>query len=248
MKTIQVLSIGNSFSQNAQKYLHDLARSEGVQIETVNLMIGGCSLATHFRNMMGDRREYTLEVNGHHVLGFKTSIKEALTARDWDYVTLQQASAFSYQEYTYYPYINKLAECVREICPKAKILIHQTWGYETDSERIKKQGFQNFDEMFTEIKKCYDKAGAEIQADGILPSGTAFRYALQHGIQKIHGDTLHANPGVGCFILALVWYHYLTENDIRKVSFNSFEAEVTDEEYKAAIDAATYAVRMIKGR
>ena len=32
---IQVLSIGNSFSQDAQRYLHDVARSEGVALETV---------------------------------------------------------------------------------------------------------------------------------------------------------------------------------------------------------------------
>ena len=37
MKTINILSIGNSFSQDAQRYIHDLARSEGVSIETANL-------------------------------------------------------------------------------------------------------------------------------------------------------------------------------------------------------------------
>lgn len=39
MKPIQILSIGNSFSQDAHRYLHDLARSEGVIIETVNLLL-----------------------------------------------------------------------------------------------------------------------------------------------------------------------------------------------------------------
>ena len=243
MKTIHVLSIGNSFSQNAQKYLHDLARSEGVQIETVNLMIGGCSLATHFRNMVGDKRDYTLEVNGHGAAGFKTSIKEALTAREWDYVTLQQASLFSFQDDSFYPYINKLADYVREICPGAKILIHQTWGYETGSERLMKQGFQTYDEMFAEIKKCYDKASEEIKADGMLPSGTAFQYALQHGVEKVHGDAIHANLGVGCFILALVWYGCLTGNDLGNVKFHDFDAEVTEEEYRIALEAAEFAVQ-----
>lgn len=242
MKAIQVLSIGNSFSQNAQKYLHDLAKSEGVQIETVNLMIGGCSLATHFRNMVGDKREYTLEVNGHQASGFKTSIKEALTARDWDYVTLQQASHFSYQEDTYYPYINKLAEYVREFCPKAKILIHQTWGYLTGSERIVQHGFADYDDMFAAVKPCYDRAYKEIQADGILPSGTAFQYALQHGVEKVHGDAIHANLGVGCFILALVWYACLTGNDVSNVKFHDFDIEVTEAEYKVALEAAAFAV------
>lgn len=242
MKTINILSIGNSFSKNAQKYLHDLARSEGVHIECVNLVIGGCSLATHFQNMSGDKREYILEIDGHTAVGFKTSIKEALTAREWDYVTLQQASHFSYREDSYYPYISKLADYVRTFCPKAKILLHQTWGYLSESERIIAHGFQNYEEMFSAIKPCYDKAKNEINADGILPSGTALLYALQHGVEKVHSDYLHANAGVGCFILALVWYGYLTGNDISDVKYHDFELEVTEDEYKVSLKAAMFAL------
>lgn len=242
MAIINVLSIGNSFSEDAQRYLHELAKSEGVDIRTVNLMIGGCSLARHFRNMAGDRREYVLGVNGYGQEGFLTSINEALTARDWDYVTLQQASHFSYQEDTYQPYISELADYVRSMCPKAKILIHQTWGYETGSERVRTHGFETFDEMFAEVKNCYAKAADGIQADGILPSGTAFQYALHNGIEKIHRDTFHASLGVGRFILALVWYQYMTGNDINNVKFHDFDVEVSEEEYRIALEAAKFAV------
>lgn len=118
---IQILSIGNSFSQDAQRYLHELAKSEGEDLQTVNLYIGGCSLEKHFRNLKGDKREYTLEVNGHSAEGFLVSIREALLARDWDVVTLQQASDKSYKEETYQPYLKVLADFVRENCPKAKL-------------------------------------------------------------------------------------------------------------------------------
>lgn len=70
MKPIRILSIGNSFSQDAQRHLHDLAKCEGVTIETVNPFIGGCTLERHYRNMAGNRREYTLEVNGLRAEGF----------------------------------------------------------------------------------------------------------------------------------------------------------------------------------
>ena len=79
---INVLSIGNSFSEDAQRYLHELAQSEGVDIRTVNLMISSCSLAQHYRNMMGEKREYRLQVNGQETFGFMTDLKEALLARD----------------------------------------------------------------------------------------------------------------------------------------------------------------------
>ena len=90
MSKINILSIGNSFSQDAQRYIHDLARSEGVAIETVNLCIGGCPLETHFRNMIGGKQAYSLEVDGHINLGFFTGIKEALLARNWDYIPLNR--------------------------------------------------------------------------------------------------------------------------------------------------------------
>ena len=41
---LKVLSIGNSFSQDAQKWLHQLAAENGVELQAVNLYIGGCTL------------------------------------------------------------------------------------------------------------------------------------------------------------------------------------------------------------
>jgi len=238
MKTINVLSIGNSFSQDAQRYLHELAASEGVPMETVNLFIGGCSLERHFRNMLGERRDYTLEADGHYIEGFTVSIDEALTNRDWDVITLQQASYFSYQEESYFPYIEELADYVRSLCPKARILIHQTWGYETGSERIVDHGFETYDEMFVKVKACYDKAARRIDADGILRCGEAFQYAIHHGVEKVYRGSSHAGLGLGRFILALVWYGYITGNDVRNVKFDRFDAEVTEEEYQVALEAA----------
>lgn len=242
MKVIHVLSIGNSFSEDAQAYLHDLAASQDVKIESVNLYIGGCSLEQHFRNMISEKRNYTLDIDGHRAHGFFVSIKEALTARAWDVVTLQQASPSSWKEETYYPYVNRLAEYVRELCPKAKILLHQTWGYETGSPRIEALGLHTYDEMFEHVKACYEKAAKSINADGIIPSGVAFQYALQHGLESVHRDTFHAKLGVGRFILALVWYGYLTGNDVRAVKYDSFSEAVSGEEHRIAIEAASHAL------
>ena len=91
---INVLSIGNSFSQDAQAYLHRVARAEKESIFCVNLCIGGCSLERHFRNIMGDKREYEIQVCGKSS-GFYTSVKEALLSRSWDVITIQQASHFN---------------------------------------------------------------------------------------------------------------------------------------------------------
>lgn len=239
MKTIHVLSIGNSFSQDAHRYLHDLARSAGVSIETVNLYIGGCSLDRHYRNMIGNRREYMIEINGHRGDGFLCSMNEALSARSWDYITLQQASPKSFLVESFEPYLQRLAEHVRYMCPNAKLLIHQTWAYENGCERIKACGFDTYEEMFSQVKLCYEKAASDIHADGIIPSGEALRQALKAGIINIHRDTFHADYGTGRFILALTWFGYLTGQDVRNVAFHDFDVPVDEDAYKAAIDAVT---------
>lgn len=235
MKPIHVLSIGNSFSQDAHRYLHDLARSAGVAIEAVNLYIGGCSLERHYRNMVGNRREYMLEINGHRGDGFLCSMDEALSARAWDFITLQQASPQSFLMESYEPYLQRLAEHIRYMCPKAKLLLHQTWGYESGSERIKACGFNTYEEMFFRVKSCYEKAAADVRADGIIPSGEAFRQALKAGIKDIHRDTFHAGYGIGRFILAMTWLGYLTGYDVGTIAFHDFDCCVDADVYKTAV-------------
>ena len=245
MKPIYVLSIGNSFSQDAHRYLHDFAKNEGVDIETVNLFIGGCSLERHYRNMIGNKREYTLEINGHRADGFLCSIDEALTAREWDYVTLQQASHQSYNIDSFEPYLQRLAEHVRYMCPKAKLLIHQTWAYETGSERIKAHGFETYDEMFLRVKATYEEAAKKVQADGVIPSGEALQWALEAGISNLYRDTFHASYGVGRFILALVWYRYLTGNSVAQIKFDNFDEALERNEYQIALEIAEHVQRPV---
>jgi len=243
MGTIHVLSIGNSFSQDAHRYLHDLAKSEGVTIETVNLFIGGCSLERHYRNMAGNRREYTLEVNGHRAEGFLCSMDEALTARAWDYITLQQASPQSFLMESYEPYLRLLAEHVRRMCPGAKLLLHQTWAYESGCARIRACGFETHEEMLARIKPCYDKAAAAVCADGIIPSGEAFLLAQKAGVRDLHRDTFHAGYGIGCVILAMVWYGSITGKRVANADIRRFCGQIGRED---ACDAAALVNRLLK--
>ena len=241
MKTINVLSIGNSFSQDGHKYVHDMARKEGVSIELTNLCISGCPLEIHYRNMMEDKRNYYIQINGHGT-PFLTSLKEGLLTKNWDYITLQQGSHLSYVEESYEPYLAELVKYVRLMCPKAKVLLHETWGYETGSDAIINAGFQTFEEMFAKIKLCYAKAAKDVQFDGVIPSGTALSYLLEMGITKIHRDPLHASFGVSRLTLAMLWYHCLTGNDIESINFNGMTEAVSPEEYRIAKEAVKRAL------
>ena len=237
---MNVLAIGNSFSQDATRYLHAIARRAGEKLTVVNLYIGGCSLERHFRNMHSEERAYELQINGERS-GFFVSLKEALLNRAWDVVTLQQASheSFNYENYT--PYLEYIYEHVKRYCPKAKVYIHQTWAYEEGSDRLQKMGYLRAEDMFADVKRAYATAAEVIGADGIIPSGTAMFNATQMGIDKIHRDTFHASYGAGRYLLALTWYKALTGKDISGDRFCDFDEPVSDAEIeiiKKAVNSA----------
>jgi len=231
---MNILSIGNSFSQDAQRYLHQIAKADGVDINTFNLYIGGCSLSSHYRNVLSEARAYTLEVNGVNT-GFQVSLKEALLNRDWDIITLQQASTYSTEYSTYEPYLEKLAEYVRFCVPKAKIVIHQTWAYERDSDRLKEvAGYSDFRDMLRDIQDAYQKAAQHINAELIIPLGEVFGAMLENGIEKVHRDTFHASLGLGRYALGLIWYKTLTGHDVLENTFCDFDEEVSVEQIATA--------------
>lgn len=229
---MNILSIGNSFSQDAQRYLHRIAAADGVAINTFNLYIGGCTLSTHYRNMLSQKPEYTLEMNGVST-GFKVALEEALLNRDWDIITVQQASPQSPRYETYQPYLNELVEYVRACVPKAKIGLHQTWGYEQDSPRLTEMmGYTTHEDMFKDIEKANAQAYEDMEADLLIPSGKVF--AALSGKEKLHRDTFHASLGLGRYALGLTWYKTLTGNDVTNNTFRDFDEEITEEQIALA--------------
>lgn len=227
---MNILSIGNSFSQDAQRYLQQIAKADGVSLNAVNLYIGGCSLSLHYRNMLRETKNYELGINGTST-GFFVSLKEALLNRDWDVVTLQQASHLSPDYETYQPYLNKLVTYVRDCVPKAKITIHQTWAYEQDSEKLTNLlGYSRYTDMFNDIKAAYKKAAEDTGAELIIPSGELFCRMLANGIPKVHRDTFHASLGLGRYALGLLWYKMLTGCDIKGNAFEDFDEVVSPKE------------------
>ena len=210
-------------------------------MKTVNLYIGGCPLRTHYLNILDDNAAYDFQFNGEST-GLKVSIRQVLASDNWDYITLQQASHESANPETYTPYLEEVADYVRMYCPKAKILIHQTWAYETGSAKLANQErFATDSEMFAAVEAAYNAAAQRIGADGIIPAGKAMLTAAKTGIEQIHRDTYHASLGAGRYLLALCWYKYLTGRDITENAFQDFDVPVTEEERKIVINAVNKA-------
>ena len=233
---MKILAIGNSFSQDATRYLHQIARADQFNLQVVNAYRGGCPLSYHYANTLSDETGYDLEFNGF-TSGFRLSIRDALESGAWnqfDVITVQQVSHQSFDYDNYQPYLNGLVEFIRKYAPKTKLYVHQTWAYLKDSPRLAAMGFATPEEMFAQIKPTYDIAAKEIGADGIIPSGEAFRKLMDHGVYYMHRDNIHASSGFGRYVLGLTWYETLTGRTVANNSFCDFDEPVTAEEIALA--------------
>ena len=241
----KILAIGNSFSQDATRYLYGIARADGVQVKVVNLYIGGCSLYRHYRNMLSGEDAYSYEINGMSS-GLYVSLKKALLSDEWDVVTLQQRSADSWKEDSYEPYLSRLAEYVREHAPAAKLYIHKTWAYENGCKRLELIGAESAEQMLAGLTRCYETAAERISADGIIPSGDAM-YLLHAELMKTERsafrDTFHASLGLGRYLLGLVWYGTILGGDPRNSTYSDLDKKVSESYLTLVREIAAEVVR-----
>ena len=229
---MKLLSIGNSFSQDAHKWLHQLAVTCGVELETVNLYIGGCSLETHWKNVEEENEYYELGRNGGSTERMIT-VQEALGMENWDVITVQQVSGVSGMPESYEPYLSNLVALIRKTCPNAKLYFHQTWAYETDSSHA---GFANYNNdqhtMFTRILSTSQQMAAKIGAE-LIPAGAFIQYLRENvadfdyagGGLSLCRDGFHMSWDYGRFAVAAIWLRTLTGAPLCVSTFEDFDPD-----------------------
>lgn len=223
---MKILSIGNSFSTDAHRYLYRLAQINGIEMKTVNLSIGGCDLEAHWKNAKESNAFYDIETNADNLIE-GVSIPKVLDSDKWDIITLQQASRLSGIYESTVPYLTDLAKFVSQSQPQAKLYYHQTWAYEIDTEHT---GFLNYDrdqiKMYNCIKETAYKAAKDIDA-AIIPVGDVIQrlrtlqdFDYKNGGFSLCRDGYHLSNDYGRFAAAATWLHTLSGKDINCESFD----------------------------
>lgn len=242
---IKVLAIGNSFSQDAvEQYLWELAEAEGVDLIIGNMYIGGCSFERHAKNSRENIADYEYRKIG--LDGVKTNTKaftleKALADEEWDYVSVQQVSGFSGMYETFHPYMDEVLAYVKARIPKdCKIMFHQTWAYQGDSNhtdfpKYNKDQMTMYNAIMTTEKKAMKDARIKI----VIPSGTAVQNARTSFIgDHMTRDGFHMNLDYGRYTVACVWFEVLTG---KSVIGNKYAPANVTAEQKAATQAAAHA-------
>lgn len=231
---MNILAIGNSFSEDATKYLHQIAKADEVDMKVVNLYIPGCSLETHWNNIVSDAKAYEYSINGEFH-GRMVSIKEVVLEEKWDYITLQQCSGLSGIKESYYPFIKNISNYLVELSPKSKQVIHETWAYEIDSSHRDFERYNNSqDNMYNKLKEVYYYVARELGLP-LIHSGDAVQqlrkdklFDYEHGGLSLCRDGYHMNLIYGRYLIAAIWYEFFTGRSIMENTFTFGEEEKVD--------------------
>ena len=220
--------IGNSFSQDAARYIYGISRAAKKEVKVVNLYIGGCSLYRHYRNMLSEEAAYSYEINGISS-GLSISLKKALLLDEWDYVMFQQCSPQSGEYEKYQPYLSELAAYVRKHCPPAKLVMHMTWTFVHNAPRFKLTPFETPEEMLPAIESAYKLAAEAIGAEFVIPSGLAVKKLYDKIGEATYRDGFHCHLGHTRYLLGCLLFMAFTGKSVEGNSFRDFDAEIPED-------------------
>ena len=213
-KTIKILTVGNSFADNACTYLPQIAASvPGLSIKITKANLGGCSLERHVTLMKECESNPGLKPYSNAYC-----LKDLLGMDSYDFVTIQQASPLSFKLESFQPFADLLIKFIKEYSPRSAILVHQTWAYGADSPRLKEWNMSR-EQMHKSLVENYRTLAKEYGLD-ILPSGSAFYNAVlkDKGIDLWNKDRYHANVN-GCYLAGCIWFGRMFGISPKKISF-----------------------------
>ncbi|MBR5308598.1 MAG: DUF4886 domain-containing protein [Clostridia bacterium] len=231
---LRLLSIGNSYSNDAQAYIAKIAEGLGLKIEFYNLYYGGCKIEQHYNFYNNNSANYDFYKNMTRYVSGKVTIKNALEATQYDYITFQQGS-YSSDSYSSYALLDELMAIVRGYQPNAEFLIHQTWSYcearscNGDEANKSGKGYASSAEMFKKVEECYARAAADNGNLRILKSGKAVQMAkTEYYFTDDYGKTnsiysdfnSHLAPR-GDYLAGCVWLETIFDNiDVRETTYD----------------------------
>lgn len=229
---LSILSIGNSYSDDAHEFLYEVLTSLGIsKVHTANLYVGGCTLEQHASFLDTDTKDYSMRVysGAEGKRGDKMDLIDALNERSWDYITLQQGTITSGQKETYNGDLTKMVEFVRKHAPKSKFAWHMTWSfaYSYSSTAFLKEYGRDQMKLYNAIcTAVQEKIVAPKHFDLLIPTGTAIQNARSSKLgDTLNRDGYHLSADMGRYIAALTFAHTLTGLDISNIAFTPTDGQ-----------------------
>jgi hypothetical protein len=173
-RPLRLFVVGNSFSNNATRFLPELAKAGGHEIVLARASTGGCSLERHWNALAADLADPE-DPKGKIYSG--KSLRQNLGTDAWDIITIQQYSLHFSDVSTYRPFAQKLHAQLQALQPTAEIVLHQTWAYRVDAAKFGQIGpgrnAADNREMWEKSRAAYWEVARELGVR-VIPTGDAF--------------------------------------------------------------------------
>ena len=222
VKSIKILAIGNSFSDNALHYLPLLAKELGIEeIMVGRLYRGSCTIDRHWSDAQSGAsyERYEINTGDGWVPQYPKTLQHALESQNWDIITMQQASGTSGLPES----LSNLQNLIDFVSahttnPNAKLYWHMTWAYSQFSTH---GGFANYNkDQMTMYNAIVDLSKNHIVPNesftGIIPAGTAVQNYRADDIdnsyiegQYITADGYHLQS-YAKIVASMTWLRTLT--------------------------------------
>ena len=222
---LNVLMIGNSFSEDTVRWVYDIAKDLGIEnVNVCNMYIGGCSIDTHYANAVNNRANYDFQVykNGTWEHNTGKTLQYGIKYANWDYISLQQSSGVS-GVYTSYANLQNLMDYVKQNAtkPNVKLVWNMTWAYSANSTHGE---FVNYDrdqlKMYNAIADCVKKEVLTKDFYKVIPNGTAIQNIRTSFIgDNLTRDGYHLTYDLGRFVAGLNLVYTLTGADITQLNY-----------------------------
>lgn len=228
MKSLKLLMIGNSYSDDTAYYIPEIAKNLGFeQLEFGILYIGGCSIQSHYENSQTGAKGYAFRYyqNGQWTATYGNELKSlefGIKFKSWDYITLQQSSVYSGVISSYDETLTKLIDYVKKTAtnPQVELVWNMTWAYQQNYEHLQGNGYNSQASMYELIANAVEqKISTNANFVKISPAGTA----IQNARTSILGDTLNRDgthlTDVGRYISAMTMFCTITGYSVEDVNY-----------------------------
>ena len=233
-KSIKILMIGNSFSDDTSDLAPHILDELGYVYEFGNMYISGCSIETHYTNATQNKANYYFRYweNGEwttRYTGKNVTLEYGVTFKDWDIITFQQASGYSGMPETY----SNLGNLMDYVKGKAtnedvQFMFNMTWAYAKGCTRSYFANYNNDQmTMYNAIIATTQSEVVEKYGLPVIPCGTAVQNARTSTSFKGSLESLLTRDGYhltkasnGRYIAALTFVSFITGEDISNITYN----------------------------
>ena len=229
--SLNVLFIGNSFSECTCAYLYDILTALRVpNFNIAALKISGCSLNTHWYNAQTDAPAYMFyrytTSGDRETISSSSTLKEGILSFKWDWVIFAD-TAVGPANPAFYTKLRSMIGYVRALTVpgETKFAFNMTWPWESGYHKYSTMFDGSADIMFQSIASCVQRiVMTDPDITCILPNGTAIRNAILSGrAPSLYRDGSHLNAN-GCFIVSLTTAYTLLKytNGATKYDISSY--------------------------